>query len=184
MVRAFESGEVHLAGLDVLAGHLSESNVEAVLARAAGKSQRELQALVAELSPKPDVPVSIRRVAAASKQAAPLTHQVVDTESAAGGETQQPGLELSARRVHAGKSSELQPGNSAKSAAELAKPVKIRPPAPARYHVSFTASEQLKNHLDRAKELSGHGAHVDQLIEDAMALLVADCVSTATTIES
>jgi hypothetical protein len=50
----------------------------------------------------------------------------------------------------------------------------VKPLAPARYHVSFTASEGLKNNLERAKELAGHGATVEGLIEDAIELLVTE----------
>jgi hypothetical protein len=53
-------GELHLSGIHQLAGHLTEENGEEVLRRARHRSMREVERLVAEISPKPDVPSSIR----------------------------------------------------------------------------------------------------------------------------
>jgi 5-methylcytosine-specific restriction endonuclease McrA len=138
---ALAGGRVHLVGLQLLAPHMTRANVDGVLARASGKSKREIEVLIRELAPKPDVPTTISRVRA--KQAAQVSRP-------------------SASR-------ELFP-----ETVEPAKPVKVQPLAPERYHVSFTASEALKNKLERAKELAGHGARVEDLIEDAMELLVAE----------
>jgi 5-methylcytosine-specific restriction endonuclease McrA len=53
-------GELHLSGVHQLARHLTEDNHEEVLRRAKHKSMREIEQLIAEISPKPDVPFSIR----------------------------------------------------------------------------------------------------------------------------
>ncbi len=53
-------GEIHLTGVHQLASHLTEENHKEVLERAKHKSMREIQKLVAELAPKPDVPSLIR----------------------------------------------------------------------------------------------------------------------------
>jgi hypothetical protein len=42
--------------------HLTPENHQSVLARASGRSRREIEALVAELAPRPDVPCSVRKV--------------------------------------------------------------------------------------------------------------------------
>jgi hypothetical protein len=47
-------GELHLSGIHQLAGHLTEDNHEEVLRRAKHKSMREIDKLIAEISPKPD----------------------------------------------------------------------------------------------------------------------------------
>ena len=49
------SGKVHLAGLRLLAPHLTTANQEKVLAEAAGKSRRQIEELVARLAPQPTV---------------------------------------------------------------------------------------------------------------------------------
>jgi len=53
-------GELHLSGIHQLAGHLTDENHREVLHRAKHKSMREIEKLVAEVSPKPDVPTLIR----------------------------------------------------------------------------------------------------------------------------
>ena len=58
-------------GIGVLSKHLSDANYEDVLARATHKSKRELEKLVAELAPKPDVPPTIRKRPQRNAKAAP-----------------------------------------------------------------------------------------------------------------
>jgi len=53
-------GELHLSAVLKLAKHLTEDNHRSVLGRATHKSSREIDLLVAELHPKPDVPSRIR----------------------------------------------------------------------------------------------------------------------------
>jgi hypothetical protein len=56
------SGAMSLTSVRMLSGSLTEENHEAVLARASGRSRREIEALVAELAPRPDVPSSVRKL--------------------------------------------------------------------------------------------------------------------------
>ena len=56
------SGAMSLTSVRLLRRHLTPENHEAVLARACGRSRREIEALVAELAPRPDVPSSVRRL--------------------------------------------------------------------------------------------------------------------------
>ena len=60
---ALRSGRVHLAGLRVLAPHLTHDNSDALLAEATGKSKRQIEEIAARLAPKPPVASSIRKVA-------------------------------------------------------------------------------------------------------------------------
>ncbi|MBT8492193.1 MAG: HNH endonuclease [Deltaproteobacteria bacterium] len=150
VLSALESGRVHLAGLALLAPHIDAENVDEVLARAAGLSKRAIEALVAELAPKPAVRTTIRRVARARS---------VDDHLA--GARRSTGSQM--------PESAPSPGNVSPP-----RPAAVKPLAPARYHVSFTASEALKQNLERARELAGHGATVEGLIEDAVELLVAE----------
>ena len=64
-------GRLHLCGIGVLSKHMSDDNYEDVLARATHKSKRELEKLVAELAPKPDVPPTIRKRPQRKAKAAP-----------------------------------------------------------------------------------------------------------------
>ena len=56
------SGALSLTSVRMLSQHLTPENHQAVLARAGGRSRREIEALVAELAPRPDVPPSVRKL--------------------------------------------------------------------------------------------------------------------------
>ena len=68
ILEMLEDGRIHLAGVSELKAHLTDANYEDVLARATHKSKREIKELVVELAPKPDVPPTIRKRAAAESQ--------------------------------------------------------------------------------------------------------------------
>ncbi|HEU0107797.1 MAG TPA: hypothetical protein VFT38_16570 [Vicinamibacteria bacterium] len=50
------SGAMSLTSVRMLRPHLTPENHEAVLTRASGRSRRQIEALIAELAPRPDVP--------------------------------------------------------------------------------------------------------------------------------
>ena len=62
LLAMLSDGRIHLSGIGKLAPHLNDANSEEVLARAAHKSKREIEELVAALAPKPDVPASVRKL--------------------------------------------------------------------------------------------------------------------------
>jgi hypothetical protein len=62
VIEAIRSGQVHLGGLRLLAPHLTAENHREVLAQAAGKTKRDVEELVARLSPRPPVPASVRKL--------------------------------------------------------------------------------------------------------------------------
>ena len=66
IIHAMRSGQVHLGGLRLLAPHLTAENHLEVLAQAAGKSKREIEELVARLSPQPSIAPSVRKLPARS----------------------------------------------------------------------------------------------------------------------
>jgi hypothetical protein len=60
------SGAMSLTSVRMLRPHLTPENHEAVLARACGRSRRQIEALVAGLAPRPDVPSSVRKLPTAT----------------------------------------------------------------------------------------------------------------------
>jgi 5-methylcytosine-specific restriction endonuclease McrA len=62
ILEALASGALSFTTVRMLNPHLTPENHQSVLARASGRSRREIEALVAELAPRPDVPSSVRRV--------------------------------------------------------------------------------------------------------------------------
>src|SRR5207244_1403052 len=62
LIDAVRAGRVHLAGLRLLAPHLTLENHEATLAKAAGRTKEEIAELVAALAPLPPPPAMIRKL--------------------------------------------------------------------------------------------------------------------------
>src|SRR5438034_7481019 len=56
------TGEVNLTAVRLLGRHLTAENYEAVLARAKGRPRQQIEVLVAELAPRPDVLTSVRKL--------------------------------------------------------------------------------------------------------------------------
>jgi hypothetical protein len=66
------TGTVSLTTVKMLAPHLTVANHEEVLARAANRSREDIQALVAELAPKPDVAASVRKLPTGKEEERPV----------------------------------------------------------------------------------------------------------------
>ena len=56
------SGSLILTSVRLLGKHLTPENHESVLAKARDRSRREIEVLVAELAPRPDVPSAVRKL--------------------------------------------------------------------------------------------------------------------------
>jgi hypothetical protein len=121
---------LNLSTIARLGPHLTEANRDVVLARAVGKSKREIEELIAELSPKPDVPSVMRKLP--ERQA--NTRQV-----------QAP--ELVPERVTFLPSSAPAPPTAAAPRSVMEQL------APARYKIQFTASAELHDKLERLRTL-------------------------------
>jgi 5-methylcytosine-specific restriction endonuclease McrA len=64
ILEALADGQMSLTSVRMLSPHLTDENWRTVLARAGGQSLREIEALIAELAPRPDVPSSVRKLPA------------------------------------------------------------------------------------------------------------------------
>ncbi len=78
VLEILRDGRLHLSGIARLAPLLTEANRESVLARASGMSKREIEELVAELSPKDDVPATIRKLPDCQEKTKPNRLQQLD----------------------------------------------------------------------------------------------------------
>src|SRR5438132_734916 len=74
IIEAVRTGRVHLAGLRLLAPHLTQENHEALLAKAAGRTKDEIAELVAAIAPRPPPPQMIRK--SPEPQALPLAQSL------------------------------------------------------------------------------------------------------------
>jgi hypothetical protein len=75
------SGALSLTSVRMLAPCLTPENHDTVLSRASGRSRREIDVLVAELAPRPDVAPSIRKLPTVAVTAAPVPMPVAPTSS-------------------------------------------------------------------------------------------------------
>ena len=71
LLEMLRDGRLHLSGIGTLAPHLTEENCKSLLARAAHKTKRQIEELLVELSPKPDVPSLIRKLPDRSTKTSP-----------------------------------------------------------------------------------------------------------------
>jgi hypothetical protein len=128
------SGELSLTSVRMLGPHLTAENHELVLARARGRRRSDIEALVAELAPRPDAPSTVRKLPAPGAAHTPLTLAVPPPTEAA---VAQP---IEARATH-----------------EIPAPPPIRRPviettAPERYRVQFTIGRETHDTLRRLQD--------------------------------
>jgi hypothetical protein len=115
--------------------HLTPENHEAVLARARSRSRREIEALVAELAPRPDLPSSVRKLQRVpaptplSATASPVTGMKATAEAAS-----ESALPISS------------PATPAR------RPI-IETTSPERYRVQFTIGKESHDKLRRVQAL-------------------------------
>jgi hypothetical protein len=135
-------GRLHLSGIGKLAPHLTEANCEALLARAVHKSKREIEELLAELAPKPDVPSSLRK----------LPTRPAKTPEATKRELRPDAVNF---EMHAGPVDRLERAQPAQEVPKdpPAAPARVEPLAPARYKIQFTASAELRDKLMKLQAL-------------------------------
>jgi hypothetical protein len=127
-----ESAAVTLTTVRLLAPHLTESNHRDMLGRARHKSKRDVESLVAALSPRPDVPSMVRKLPApAPPRAQPAPLQELAT----------PDTAQLATKANVLPSS---------------RPVEVKPLAPERYKIQFTVSRETYEKLRKAQDLLRH----------------------------
>lgn len=144
LLEMLAGGRLHLSGAAKLAPHLTLANRDAVLPRAAHRSKRGIEELVAELAPKPDAATIVRRL---PQPCAPATQLRPDGV--------QPALDADA--LPSVSTAPAAPSGPAASAAASS----VTPPAtaviqrlaPARYKIQFTASAALCRKIERLRAL-------------------------------
>jgi hypothetical protein len=144
-------GRVHLTAIDKLAPHLTRDNRDRLLERATHKSKRQIEELIAEFAPRPDVPVMLRKLPGRRTRLTPGPLLVVPNRGDG------PLLELGPDLIL-----ELRPdGVVAPEPAVAASPVSppvVQPLSPGRYKVQFTASAEFHRKLKQLGALMGSKA--------------------------
>jgi 5-methylcytosine-specific restriction endonuclease McrA len=150
LIGHIESGAVHLSTLVLLRDHLAEANVEELVAATAGRTKREIEALLARRAPRPDVPSQIRKLPAPVASRA-LT---VPASSLSGG-SQAPAPSVTSRPA--------------------LPPARIEPLSESRHKVQLTVSTGLREKLERARDLMRHrnpSGDLAVVVEQALDALV------------
>ncbi len=150
------SGSLSLTTLRMLARHLTAENHLELLVAAAGKGKQEVETLLARHCPQPDVAGSIRQLAAPSVRGAEVSSLPAACEARAADKGSTPFV----------------PAPAAPPPRAL-----VRPLAPERYEIRFTASGGMRDRLREAQDLLGHAVpsgDIAQIFDRALTLLVAD----------
>jgi hypothetical protein len=135
------SGALSVTTVRLLREHLTPENHEAVLARASGRSRREIELLIAELAPRPDVPSSVRKLPTAPSAPSPT---LLAANAPAASAPAAVALTVVAT-----------PGPErpmTKPAAAARRPI-IEPTSPERYRVQFTVGSETHDKLRRLQDL-------------------------------
>ncbi len=123
------AGEMTLTSVRLLSRHLTPENHVAVLEKAVGRSNREIEVLMAHLWPRPDVPSSVRKVPAPLSSGPVLAPEAGEVASKPASPTAPPvPLTPSPRPI-------------------------VQPTAPERYRVQFTIRQATHEKLRRVQAL-------------------------------
>jgi 5-methylcytosine-specific restriction endonuclease McrA len=159
-----EEGAVTLTTITLLAPHLTQANHMRVLDLARNKSKRDVECIVAELRPAPDLPPTIRKLP--SPELAGATHSARLNVEVPPATTEQ-GVGVVTAAAH--------------------RPI-IAPLAPERFRVQVTVSRETHDKLRRAQDLLRHAipsGDPAEVIDRALSLLIErlerdKCASTST----
>ncbi len=135
-------GRLHLAGIAKLAPHLTPENRDTLLERAAHKTKRQIEEIVAELAPRPDAPSVMRKLP--GRPVAPVEDPLAQPRL---GPNRASMTEPGPARV-TDPIPQLGPDRVADRSAAT-----IQPLSPARYKVQFTADAALRDKLERLRVL-------------------------------
>lgn len=172
---ALAEGRLPMRGVLMLARHLTSANADELVAAATHKSRFEIQQLLAERFPQPDLPERLQTIGsrppAATElqpspgmldQLAPEQVQVTIPEQLAHGQTDAPSRELTRTE----SPERIQPPAPAE---------RVTPLAPKRFGLECTLDQETFDLLRRAQALMGHqnpSEEIAPVIKRALELLV------------
>jgi hypothetical protein len=162
---ALASGRLHLAAIVLLTPHLTPETADELLATAEHKSKAEIELLLAQRFPQPDVPTLLRDISPAT-----------NSEPAAAPPAEMPALQLAPGPVvpEVGSSRHVQMVPPAQSPPPRPKPA---PLSPGRFALQVTVDQETHDQLRRAQALLGHAVpsgDVAEVLKRALNSLVRD----------
>ena len=174
LLQRLREGSLHLTAVAKLAPHLTQENRETVLARAAHRTKREVEELIAELAPRPDAPTVVRKLPDRGTGTAPMSalrqdsNRVVPPDRGLGlDRVEPPALMRSPPRPERSATERTDSApplseagqcpadstDSGRAARGRVQPPSIEPLSPARYRVQFTAGAEFHDKLERLAAL-------------------------------
>ena len=169
LLEGMAAGSLTLTTARLIAPHLTDANRTSLLAAAAGKTRAETERLIATIVPRPDVAPSVRKVpvrATAMATTDPPTDRIglAETETS---------------KVPAATADIVPAAVLARRTESIPRrPVaEVRPLAPARYEIRFTAGEATREKLRVAQDLLRHAipdGDLGEIFDRALTLLVED----------
>jgi len=141
-------GRLHLSAIAKLAPHLTRDNREALLARAAHRSKRQVEDLVAELVPRLDAPAVMRKLPQPAQVRTATEAPELRPDAVARGQV---GGADDARVLADDAPVPATDAPVLATAPHVPAPMEVL--APARYKVQFTASAELHDKLERLRAL-------------------------------
>jgi hypothetical protein len=155
IVELLAKGSLHLTAIKLVGPHLTPDNHVQVLARASGQGKREIELLVAELAPKPDVPGRMRKLPEASSGCVTQTVEVQAHASQALFASEvcvatQPRVDMPSVAAPVGASRATFALEAPRARASST------PLRPGRYKVELTAGQSLHDKLEQLQKLLRH----------------------------
>jgi hypothetical protein len=140
------SGELTLTTARLIGHHLTAENLVEVLRRAAGRSRRQVEVLVAELAPQPDMPSTVRKLPTPATMSPALASLTLPSHALDA--TPVP----SQRTTPATAVAAVPPAAAAAVIPSSARPI-VQPTSPGRYRVKFDISQEAHDKLRRLQAL-------------------------------
>jgi hypothetical protein len=162
-------GALSLSSVGLLAPHLTEETVEAMLEAASCKTTREVERLIATWYPQPDVPTLLRVLPCATPQSENASANLMFGDSTS---------EPAAMPVHA---TPEQPSTSRPAAPVSQLRTVIAPLAPRRYLLKLTIGQDTHDRLQRLRALLRHtipDGDTEQILNRALGLLLNEVERT------
>ncbi|MBX3189140.1 MAG: HNH endonuclease [Labilithrix sp.] len=139
-----DRGDITLSTVVLLRDHLTEATVAELVDATRGKTKREVEELLARRAPRPDVPAKIRK----------LPERVVTNEP---GANAGPSASVGTRTSAAPDVATANAGSHQAPPHEAAPPrPRLEPLSPSRHKLQMTISTEVREKLERARDLMRH----------------------------
>jgi hypothetical protein len=162
------AGDVHLTAIKLLAPHLTEENHARLLDRVKRKSKRQIEVLIAELDPKPDIRERVRKLPAART---PVSGLLLAPREPVAAAAPSPTLALQSPQVAAAGV-----GRSATFALQSPRArASTAPLSPGRFKLELTLGQETHDKLEQLRELLRHqnpSGDLTSIIERAVSELL------------